>query len=74
MGWLFPDIFGVDEQRQAYDLTRAHSADIWFIKVRAWCWGITCSVGALLLGNILGSLGINFFKTIFDLISHAIGS
>tara|TARA_R110000824_G_scaffold196128_3_gene379154 strand:+ start:131 stop:355 length:225 start_codon:yes stop_codon:yes gene_type:complete len=74
MTWFLPDIFGVDEQRQAYDMSRAHSADIWFLKVRAWAWGITLGVAALLIGNILGALGINFFGKLFELASHAIGS
>ena len=68
MGWFFPDIFGVDEQNLAYDMSRAHSADVWFLKVRFWVWGITASVAALLIGNIAGSLGFNIFGGAIDLI------
>ena len=70
MGWFFPDIFGVDEQNLAYDMRRAHSADVWFLKVRFWVWGITASVAALLIGNIAGSLGFNIFGGTIDLIKE----
>tara|TARA_R110000824_G_scaffold84910_1_gene211410 strand:+ start:176 stop:391 length:216 start_codon:yes stop_codon:yes gene_type:complete len=65
---FFPSLFGVDEQSLSYDLARAHSADIWFLKVRAWAWGITIAIGSLLIGNILGALGFSFFGELFGLI------
>tara|TARA_R110000751_G_scaffold78346_1_gene158038 strand:- start:162 stop:374 length:213 start_codon:yes stop_codon:yes gene_type:complete len=64
---IIPNILGVDEQGLAYDITRAHSADIWFLKMRFWFWGITSSIFMLLIGNIIGSLGFNFFSETFDL-------
>lgn len=67
---IIPNILGVDEQGLAYDITRAHSADIWFLKMRAWFWGITVAVFMLLLGNIIGSLGFNFFRETFALFEH----
>ena len=70
MGWFLPDIFGADEQNMAYDMSRAHSADIWFLKVRFWCWGITASGASLLIGNISGALGFNIFGGVFDLIKE----
>ena len=70
MGGLLPDIFGVDEQNLAYDMSRAHSADIWFLKVRFWCWGITASVASLLVGNIAGALGFSIFGGIFDILKE----
>jgi len=70
MGWLLPDIFGVDEQNLAYDMSRAHSADIWFLKVRFWCWGITASVASLLVGNIAGALGFSIFGGIFEILKE----
>ena len=36
---------GFDESTMAYDLQRAHSADIWFIRARFWIWGIISTVG-----------------------------
>ena len=70
MGGLLPDIFGVDEQNLAYDMSRAHSADIWFLKVRFWCWGITASVASLLVGNIAGALGFSIFGGIFEILKE----
>tara|TARA_R110000823_G_scaffold132241_1_gene260734 strand:+ start:269 stop:481 length:213 start_codon:yes stop_codon:yes gene_type:complete len=64
---IIPNILGVDEQGLAYDITRAHSADIWFLKMRYRIWGITAAIFMLLIGNIMGSLGFNFFSETFDL-------
>tara|TARA_R110000751_G_scaffold8148_1_gene32806 strand:+ start:282 stop:491 length:210 start_codon:yes stop_codon:yes gene_type:complete len=63
-------VFGFDETAMAYDLQRAHSADVWFIKARAWFWGITLTVAGLLAGNILGVFGVNFFGGLFSGIAH----
>tara|TARA_R110002167_G_scaffold347021_1_gene557855 strand:+ start:361 stop:582 length:222 start_codon:yes stop_codon:yes gene_type:complete len=52
-------IGGHGEERIAYDLTRAHSADVFFLKMRAWFWGITISVVSFFLGNLLGAFGTN---------------
>jgi hypothetical protein len=61
-----------DETAISYDLQRAHSADVWFLKMRAWFWGITSSVAALLLGNIMGVFDINIFGLLFDFIGSII--
>ena len=61
-----------DETAISYDLQRAHSADVWFLKMRAWFWGITSSVAALLLGNIIGVFDINIFGLLFDFIGSII--
>ena len=50
---------GFDEGAMAYDLQRAHSADIWFIKFRFYFWGGWIALSSLLLGNILGVFDIN---------------
>jgi hypothetical protein len=52
-------IGGHGEERIAYDLTRAHSADVFFLKMRAWFWGITISIVCFFLGNLLGAYGTN---------------
>jgi hypothetical protein len=65
-------VFGFDETAMAYDLQRAHSADVWFIKVRAWFWAITATSAGLLLGNILGVVGVNFFGSLFLAVEHII--
>jgi hypothetical protein len=54
-------IGGHGEDRLAYDLTRAHSADVFFLKMRAWFWGVTSSVVCFLLGNLLGAYGFDIF-------------
>lgn len=59
-----------DETAISYDLQRAHSADVWFIKMRAWFWGITASTASFLLGNIMGVFDINLFGMFFDWLSH----
>ena len=43
---------------------------VWFIKARAWFWGITLTVAGLLAGNILGVFGFNFFGSLFSVIGH----
>ena len=63
-------MFGFDETAIAYDLQRAHSADVWFIRARAWFWGITVSVASFCIGNIAGVFDLNFFGFIFDVISE----
>ena len=69
---LFPNIMGVDEQSLAYDITRAHSADIWFLKVRFYMWTTIISVSTFLLGNILGAIGINLFGELFEWLKHLV--
>ena len=59
-----------DETAISYDLQRAHSADVWFIKMRAWFWGITFSTASFLLGNIMGVFDINLFGMFFDWLGH----
>ena len=63
-------LFGMDESTLAYDLQRAHSADVWFIRARAWFWGITAAVACLCLGNIASVFGINIFGFMFDLLGE----
>jgi hypothetical protein len=55
------DLFGLDETSVTYDMTRAHSADILFLKARAFMWCITTGVACLLIGNICGVFGVNYF-------------
>lgn len=58
---------GFDEGAMAYDIQRAHSADIWFIKFRAYFWGTCATLGALLVGNILGVFDINIMGWMLDI-------
>jgi hypothetical protein len=63
---MLDSLFGVNETTMAYDMTRAHSADVFFLKVRAWSWGITCTIGGFLVGNILGVFEFNFFGIVWN--------
>lgn len=60
---------GFDEGVMAYDLQRAHSADIWFIKFRAYFWGTCISLSSLLIGNILGVFDINIMGWLIGLVA-----
>ena len=52
-------LFGMDESTLAYDLQRAHSADIWFLRARFWFWSIVACFTSFLIGQALAILGIN---------------
>ena len=66
-------LLGVDEQSLAYDLSRAHSADVFFIKIRAVLWGIIgCSI-FFLVGNVMGSNGINMIGMFVDRVKGLFG-
>jgi|TARA_R100000458_G_C8227951_1_gene210457 spore maturation protein SpmB len=70
---LIDRLLGVDEQSLAYDLSRAHSADVFFIKVRAWMWGTISTVAFFLIGNILGSFGVDLLGSALDSIKEGLG-
>jgi hypothetical protein len=67
------DIMGFSDSDYAYNQSRAHSADIFFMRMRAWFWGFCSTLFFFLVGNILGVvldisiMGgiINFVKSIF---------
>ena len=63
-------IGGHGEERIAYYLTRAHSADVFFLRMRAWSWGITCTIGGFLIGNVLGVFDINLFGIVWNWITN----
>mgnify|MGYP003113020416 FL=1 len=65
LGLFLPDLFGGNEQ-MAYDVQRAHSADILFIKMKATMWLITFTTAGFLIGNIMGVFDINVLQWIWD--------
>jgi len=65
MGLFLPDLFGGNEQ-MAYDVQRAHSADIMFIKIKMIMWTVTLVVGSFLVGNIMGVFDINVLQWRWD--------
>ena len=54
-------LMGFDESTLAYDLQRAHSADIWFLRARCWLWGGMACIASFLLGNLIAYLGVDLF-------------
>mgnify|MGYP003126770051 FL=1 len=60
------DILGFSDSDYAYNQSRAHSADMFFIKMRAWFWGSCAALSALLIGNIMGVFDINIMGYIVD--------
>ena len=55
--------FGMDESALAYDMQRAHSADVWFLRARFYFWGFIASVCSFCIGHALPSFGINIFSS-----------
>tara|TARA_R110002051_G_scaffold133473_1_gene206820 strand:+ start:286 stop:504 length:219 start_codon:yes stop_codon:yes gene_type:complete len=70
---LLDRLLGVDEQSLAYDLSRAHSADVFFLKLRAYTWGIILTVSFFLIGNIMGALGVDIIGYGIDSLKGVIG-
>lgn len=60
------DIMGFSDSDYAYNQSRAHSADMWFLKMRAWFWGSCSALSCLLIGNILGVFDINIMGSIIQ--------
>jgi len=54
-------LMGFDESTLAYDLQRAHSADVWFLRARFWLWGTAASIVSFLLGHALPFWGVNLY-------------
>ena len=52
-------LFGMDESTLAYDLQRAHSADIWFLRARFWFWGGVASLTSFVIGQAFAIAGVN---------------
>ena len=63
---VLSDIIGFSESDYLYNQSRAHSADLFFWKVRAWFWGFTFTLAGFLVGNILGVFDINIMGWIID--------
>jgi len=57
---------GFDESTMAYDLQRAHSADIWFIRARFWIWGMASVISSFFIGQALAIFGINTISIIWN--------
>lgn len=63
---VFGDIMGLSDSDYAYQQQRAHSADMFFVKMRFWFWGSCIALSSLLIGNILGVFDINIMGYVID--------
>jgi|TARA_B100000085_G_C18256017_1_gene396072 hypothetical protein len=67
------DLLGFSDSDYAYNQSRAHSADIFFLKMRAWFWGGCSTLAMFLIGNIMGVFDINIMGWIIDRLSDLWG-
>ncbi len=59
-------LMGFDESTLAYDLQRAHSADIWFLRARFFLWsGIAC-VTSFFVGHAISLFGYNLYSSTWN--------
>ena len=67
-------VFGFDETAIAYDLQRAHSADVWFLRARFYFWGFIGCLSGFVLGQLMAVAGINTmtiaWEGLWDFIHH----
>jgi len=71
---VLSDLMGFSDSDYAYNQQRAHSADLFFIKMRAWFWGGCSTLFFFLVGNILGVvLDISIMGSIFELVKSLFG-
>ena len=67
------DLMGFSDSDYAYNQQRAHSADLFFIKMRAWFWGSCATLSALLIGNIIGVFDLNIMGSLISLVKSILG-
>jgi hypothetical protein len=68
------DLMGFSESDYAYNQQRAHSADIFFLKMRMLFWGSSIALFSFLTGNIIGVvLDINIMGFLFDTLLNGWG-
>jgi len=60
---------GMSDSDYMYNQSRAHSADLLFLKLRAWFWGSCATLSALLIGNIAGVFDVNIMGWIIERIT-----
>lgn len=70
---VFGDLMGFSDSDYAYNQQRAHSADIFFLKIRAWFWGGCACLSGFLIGNIMGVFDINIMGFLFDTLLNGWG-
>ena len=60
------DLMGFSESDYAYNQSRAHSADMFFVKMRLVFWGSCATLSAFLIGNIMGVFDINIMGSLIS--------
>ena len=68
---MFNDIMGFTETDYVYNQSRAHSADMFFMKMRMWFWVTCASLSFFFLGNIMGVFDINVGGWLVDNLWHS---
>ena len=68
---VFGDLVGFSDSDYAYNQQRAHSADMFFMKMRMWFWGTCICLTSFFIGNILGVFDINVLGWILDTFWHS---
>jgi len=63
---VLSDLMGFSDSDYAYNQQRAHSADMFFMRMRAWFWGSCVGLSCLLIGNIMGVFDINIMGWLID--------
>jgi len=59
-------LLGFDESTLAYDLQRAHSADIWFLRARFYFWSFVACITSFLVGHALVFAGVNLYLSAWE--------
>ena len=67
------DLLGFSDSDYAYNQSRAHSADMFFMRMRAWFWGFCACLSGFLIGNIMGVFDINIMGWLFDTLLNGWG-
>ena len=67
------DLRGCSDSDYAYNQQRAHSADIFFLKMRMFFWGTCLGLSSFLIGNILGVFDVNIMGFLFDTLLNGWG-
>mgnify|MGYP003108707666 FL=1 len=60
------DWLGFSDSDYAYNQSRAHSADMFFVKMRLVFWGSCATLSAFLIGNIMGVFDINIMGSLIS--------
>jgi len=60
------DWLGFSDSDYAYNQSRAHSADMFFVKMRLIFWGSCATLSAFLIGNIMGVFDINIMGSLIS--------